>query len=436
MRTIKYLLIGLSAALGTLNLSGKSFEERLSELPSVKKVTRLENNRFPDKFLILFEQPIDHKDPSAGTFTQRVFVGHIDTDSATVLVTEGYVGSYAMRAGYRDEISALFNTNNVLVEHRYFAESTPYPGADPSDIEWKHLTAENAANDLHRIFVELKSLYPGKWISTGISKGGQNTMIYRTFFPDDMDFSVPYVGPLCRSASDGRHEPFIAEYVGTPEERERVKNFQIEFLKRKKSILPLYDSLCKANGYKYNIPTDQVYDYTMLEFSFAFWQWGYDTSAIPDSKASDREIFDYMMKLNSPEYFQNWSATSPFFVQAAKELGYYGYDMKPFRKYKKYFSIDNTKDYLHKIMLPKGLKFTFDDTLYHKISAFLLSTDAKMLFIYGQFDPWSAVMPGDPHKENLKFFIEPGGSHRARIATFDKETRKEITEILSEWLYN
>lgn len=60
-------------------------------------------------------------------------------------------------------------------------------------------------------------------------------------------------------------------------------------------------------------------------------------------------------------------------------------------------------------MLPQNREFPFDDYLYSRISAFLLVTDARMLFIYGQFDPWSAVMPSDPHKDNIKFFIQPGG---------------------------
>ena len=32
-------------------------------------------------------------------------------------------------------------------------------------------------------------------LATGISKGGQATMFYRSYFPDDVDISVPYVAP-------------------------------------------------------------------------------------------------------------------------------------------------------------------------------------------------------------------------------------------------
>ncbi|HIZ85219.1 MAG TPA: aminopeptidase [Candidatus Coprenecus stercoravium] len=437
MRIRKFNLIAILLILAAPILSAQTenLADRIASLPAVKDVQKLESTRFPEKYLVIFEQPIDHQDPSKGTFTQRAIVGLVHPDSATVVVTEGYGGQYAMIPSYRDEISSIFNTNNILVEHRYFLESNPYPGAAPEDVNWDYMTAPNAAADLHCIVTAFKELLKGKWISTGISKGGQNTMIYRTYYPDDVDFSVPYVGPLCRALYDGRHEPFVENYVGTPEDREAVKDFQIELLLRKDRLMPAFDSVCVAEGFTFNAPEDEIYDYCVLEFSFAFWQWGYPTEEIPGKDASDKEVFDYLMLICSPEYFVDWSPTSPFFVQAAKELGYYGYDMKPFRKYSKYFSIRNTKNYLEKLMLPQGVDFEFDDYLYTKISSFLLTTDARMLLIYGQYDPWSAVMPSDPLKDNIKFYIQPDGSHRARISTFPEETQKEIISILSQWLY-
>ncbi len=436
MHLIKLSFIALSAALLSACSTSKTFEERLENLDNVTSVTKMESTEFGEKYLLTFEQPIDHKDPSKGHFTQRVFLGHVHADSATVVVAEGYGAQYAARTGYRDEISKLFNTNNIVVEHRYFLESTPYPETAPQEINWEYLNAENAANDIHNVIESLKEIYDEKWISTGISKGGQNTMIHRAYFPEDVDISVPYVGPVCKALVDGRHEKFIAEYCGTPADREIIYNYQVELLKRKDRIFPKFESYCKANNLQFNIPTAEIYDLCMLEFSFAFWQWGYPTTEIPTAKSSDEEIFDYLIKIASPDYFEKWSSTAPFFVQAAKELGYYSYDMTPFEKYKKYFDLKTTEDYLHRTVLPQGIRFEFDDYLYHKLSDFILSTDAKMIFIYGQFDPWSAVMPSDPGKENIKFFIEPWGSHRARIGTFDEQTQQEIKSIISGWLYN
>ena len=39
-------------------------------------------------------------------------------------------------------------------------------------IRWQYLKNDLAIEDYHKILTKLKRLYTGKWISTGISKGG------------------------------------------------------------------------------------------------------------------------------------------------------------------------------------------------------------------------------------------------------------------------
>lgn len=401
--------------------------DRLAEIPNVVDIRELESTEFQEKYVLEFKQPINHYNPSYGSFTQRVFVCNVHPDSSTVLVTEGYGAQYAALTGYRDELSKIFNTNLIVVEHRYFLESTP------KDKNWEFLTTYNSAHDLHNVTTALKTIYDKKWISTGISKGGQTSLLYRVYFPDDVDISVPYVAPLCKSVTDGRHEIFLMDFVGTPEERQTIEDFQIEFLKRRETILPLFDSIYKAKSHEFNLPLNQIFDYCVLEFPFALWQWGTPVSTIPKIDASDREYFNTMMAISSPDYFINKSPITPFFVQAAKELGYYGYTIKPF---KKYLYIKNTKDYLARIFLPENVSFYFDDTLYNRTVKFIRETDSKMLFIYGEFDPWSAVMIENPGTENIKIFIDPKGSHRARISTFPEGIKEEIISTLSNWLYN
>lgn len=103
---------------------------------------------------------------------------------------------------------------------------------------------ENSAYDLHNVNQTFRELYTGKWVSTGISKGGQTTCLYRAWFPDDVDFSVPYVAPLNRGVEDGRHEPFLRK-VGTKKDRQKIEAFQIEILKHKDEIVPMLEKFCK-----------------------------------------------------------------------------------------------------------------------------------------------------------------------------------------------
>lgn len=402
-------------------------EARLNALKGISGIERLDSETYPEKYVLRITQQVDPKDPSAGTFTQRVVIGHRGFDRPTVIVTEGYGAAYALNPKYQEELTKLLDANLVFVEYRYFLESTPEPK------NWDYLTAENSAYDLHHVRETFASLYPEKWISTGISKGGQTTMLYRAFFPDDVAFSVPYVGPLCKAAEDGRHEPFLRK-VGTKAERKRIQAFQTEVLKRRSEMEPLLDSYCKEKGYKFRIGMPEVLDYCVLEYSFSLWQWGTPVAQIPSTKADTQTLFNHLMKISSPDYFAEDGANVSFFVQAARELGYYGYDVKPF---KKHLSISSTKGYLNRIMLPKELvdKVEFRPALYHKIHDFLRYNDPKMLFIYGEIDPWSAAMvPIFKGKQNEKVYIQPRGSHRARISNMPEALKEEILTQLNQWL--
>lgn len=414
-----------------LSASASSFaqtvlEQKINAISAIKEIRPLETSEFSEKYVTYFTQPLDHRHPEKGSFRQRVIVSHVGFDRPTVIVTEGYGAAYALRSQYREELSKLLNANMIFVEYRYFLESTPEPK------DWQYLTAENSADDLHAITTAFKNIYPGKWIATGISKGGQTTLLYRTFYPDDVDISVPYVAPLCYGVEDGRHEPFMHK-VSTPENRKIIEDFQLEALKRKATLLPRFEKYCSEKNYSFRAPIEEIYDYSVLEYSFALWQWGTPISSIPATTASDDEIFSHLLAISEPGYFTADSPNASFFVQAARELGYYGYDVQPF---KQYLSIQSSEGYLHRLMLPEELKdMPFDKTLSKKITKFLKKQDPKMIFIYGQNDPWTAAgVTWLKNKKNIHVFIQPNGSHLARISTLPEAEKAKVMELINEWL--
>lgn len=421
------LLVGLCLPLSVT--AQTELQNKMKEIANITEVKALESEEFAEKYVTYFTQPIDHENPELGTFRQRVFVSHVGFDRPTVLVTEGYGASYAFNPKYREELSKWFNTNMIFVEYRYFLESTPEPR------DWQYLTTKNSADDLHAIRNAFKQIYPGKWIATGISKGGQTTMLYRTFYPDDVDISVPYVAPLCYGVEDGRHEPFLRYKVGTAEERRTIENFQFEVLKRRATLQPLFDKHCAEKKYEFRAPLEEIYDYAVLEYPFALWQWGTPISTIPSLDASDEEIFKHFLAISDPSYFDVNGPYASFNVQACRELGYYGYDMRPF---KDYMFIKSTKDYLRRLMLPEDAQFVkFDKTLGKKITKFLKKNDPKMIFIYGEIDPWSAAAVtwlNTNKKKNLHIFVEPRGSHKARISTLPEDMQKEAKALIQKWL--
>ena len=189
MKHLKHLyLLGLLCFLTLSATAQTALQDKLKAISRITEIKPLESAEFAEKYVTYFTQPLDHDRPELGNFSQRVIVSHVGFERPTVIVTEGYGASYALYPKYREELSKMFNTNMIFVEYRYFLESTPKPR------DWQYLTAESSADDLHAIREAFQSIYPGKWIATGISKGGQTAMLYRTFYPNDVDITVPYVG--------------------------------------------------------------------------------------------------------------------------------------------------------------------------------------------------------------------------------------------------
>ncbi len=107
-------------------------------------------------------QPLDHDNPATGHFYQRVFLLHKEFNKPVLLETEGY----AARPDKISEITKLIDANQIIVEHRYFGESIP------DSLDYQYLNIRQAAADHHRITQLFRQIYTGKWVTSGISKGG------------------------------------------------------------------------------------------------------------------------------------------------------------------------------------------------------------------------------------------------------------------------
>ena len=79
----------------------------------------------------------------------------------------------------------------------------------------------------------------------------------------------------------------------------------------------------------------------------------------------------------------------------------------------------------------------FDRTLYRRMHRYLKREDPNMVMIYGANDPWTAsgaAWAVTPRKRNMKLFVQPGGSHRTRIATLPESMREEAIAAIRGWL--
>jgi hypothetical protein len=337
-------------------IAAQELAEKIKQLPSVVSVKKIEHHSFfQEAYEVLISQNIDHKNPGLGKFNQRVVVSGYNPFSPVVLVTEGYHADYAISSTYINELSRILEANQIVAEHRYFGKSKPETN------DWQYLTAENAATDLHVIKELFNNIYPNKWIATGISKGGQNTLAYKSFYPNDMHVWIAYVAPNNFAVEDRRHEKYIAR-TGTKELRDQVFAFQQKTLQNRGQLQPLLDSLFRAKGMQFQISENQILDYCVLEYPFSFWQWKSRNPDIPANSDDPQELFKHLVLVASPDYFDTnkMQDIRPFFIQAAKELGYYSYGTKPL---KELLSIDNAKGYLGKLFLKQNESFKFNKNL-------------------------------------------------------------------------
>ena len=430
MKTVKILItLIILAAFTCLSFSQESdLYQFLKSQPSVLSVEEVgQDNYFKESYLIKIKQPINHSDTNKGFFGQRVYVSHLSAENPVVFINDGYVSIKAGNEKYVNEICPIIQGNQIDVEHRYFGKSIP------DSIEWEYLSVENAACDHHKINTLLKKFYTGKWVATGISKGGQTSTFYRAFFSEDVDVSVAYVAPLNFAVEDGRHEPFIANEVGSKAKRDEVLQFQLTVLKRRENLFPLFMEHVKEKNYTFNFPLEEAFDYSVLEYSFAIWQWGTYLDSIPPTDAPDQKILDHLLKASDVSYLSNvgMETYKSFFVQAARELGYYGYNTEPF---KQYLHIKTARNYLQRYFLPRGVAIEYNPNTMQKVQSFLLETDEHMIWIYGEDDPWSATAVVLPSTDNFLKIVKPGGYHTSRINNLPDDLKKEVCDTLGSWL--
>jgi hypothetical protein len=391
-------------------------ERELYDLPGVsfKKVsTSIEGVL---KYNLLIRQPIDHQHPEKGFFYQRVNLLHKGFNRPTVMETEGY----ALYDG-RSEIEMGLNANYLNIEYRFYGKSMP------DSIPWEYLTLEQATADLHAINTLFKNIYKGKWVSTGISKGGETTIYYRYFYPQDVDLSVPYVAPLDNALEDKRIYQFL-DTIGTPECRNKIYQLQLFLLQHEEEAVEKLKWYAKGSDlhFTYTGSIGKSFEYAVLEYSFAFWQF-YDHC---DSIPANHSVDDYLTSLLRVSDINSFSdeGIKPFeahYYQAVTQSGYYSYNIAPFKKYLHYFT-ENPSSALP----PKSIPIkAFDPSLNENVQKWLDQNGNNILYIYGGIDTWSSAGITVSDKVNSKKYVLPGKNHAtARIRNMDGEMQHDFVE--------
>ncbi|MFT5279200.1 MAG: hypothetical protein ACI9P8_000834, partial [Bacteroidia bacterium] len=423
MKRLLFTVIGISQLLVVFGQQNE-IQTALFELPDVS----FEEIKTPDDFESAFElkikQPIDHQDPSKGYFHQKAFLSHRGFDKTNVMVTEGY-----QRTKNRVyELTELLDANQIQVEHRYYGKSLP------DSMDYQYLTLEQATADLHNINELFRKIYDGKWVSTGISKGGQTTIYYRFFYPEDVDVSVPYVAPLTQHFEDERIYKFL-DTVGTKECRAAILDVQKRVLQNREAALDKMKWYSKGAGLTFNYHSlEEAFEFAVLEYPFSFWQWGTKCEDIPSSDVSFDSLLTHFVGTSGVDFFsdRDVKAYASHYYQAASQMGYYGYETEELEGLIKALPM---KPHPHAAFTPNKMKVEFHNSVPLATAKWIKVKGNRFLHIYGAADTWTANAVRPTKGVDAEWFFMSGKDHgAARIKNMTEADQKRFIGSLEKWL--
>ena len=423
-------------------VNGSPFGRQLRSIDIVDRVDTLvpEENpaNYKELYHVTFNQPVDHNNPSAGTFNQKVYVCYVGSDRPTVLYTCGYVLFDFFKNTPFVDIAYNMNANLVIVEHRYFGDSKP-----AGDNQWNHLTISQAAADHHAIIQALKPLLPREWVSTGTSKDGMTSLFLRYFYPDDITVTTAFCSPFITTLTDVSVGRYMQEESGTSEERRKMRALMGHLLQDgEQGLYARFLELAE----EHHIPApDGGLTYTYYVdgcLSYFFNYFSYETPATRQM-ADINWPADKLITTVFKRFFDNEdrSVFYPYYIQSAKELGQPIDDFAPYAN-----QLEGTAFDINEILKdPCGLKPedrwlypTYDSTLLMDIrNRFIPTTTCPLLFVYAKDDPWTSARPGQINEQYSKMVINPIGVHNHDINNtehYTPEMKKEIMDFIARYV--
>ena len=201
-------------------------------------------------YVIYYNQPMNHAMVGSPHFHLRALLTVDNTVDAVNAVNHVYCSGYGIDSesferpdssfahsiDCANEIAHRYKANYLQIEHRYFQYSAP-------DKCWERLDdcrAEEAAQDFHALFDAMKKVFKGKWVMSGVSKGGTTTLLQHTFFPNDMDIFVPYSAPFFDTDRDRTMQKYWYENGWSKEFRDEFSKIRKSCLDNMEKIFTLY----------------------------------------------------------------------------------------------------------------------------------------------------------------------------------------------------
>ncbi|MEU0194057.1 S28 family serine protease [Streptomyces afghaniensis] len=375
-------------------------------------------------FVLGLRQPVDHTNPAAGTFEQRLTLLHTAADRPMVLFSTGY---HAVLTPRRTEPTVLLGANQLQVEHRYFGTSRP------AGTDYAHLTIRQAADDHHRVVRLFRRLYPGAWISTGGSKGGMASVYHRRFHPHDVDGTLVYGAP--NNVDDREDSAYVRflETVGTPAARDALRAVQRRILLNRAEMVARYEAWAAASGDTFRLvgSADKALEIAVLRVPFMFWQHGTDAdiARIPGPQATADELYEWLDDTTGLQLYADTAAQRyiPYWYQIGTQLGYGPLPTAHLADLLRHPDAAEPRSFV-----PRDIPLRFDPAAMPDIDRWVRRRGSRMLFVYGTQDP-SVAEHFHPGGADSRVLWVPGGNHGVDIADLSPADRACAEDALFRW---
>jgi hypothetical protein len=378
---------------------------RLNALPGVAAIEIAPEHAYCQRqFQIDISQPLDHADPGGETFTQRIYLSHVDESLPVVFFPSGYWA----RATTLYELTEMMGCNQIVAAHRF------YDGAIPDNLDWQYLIIEQAANDFHKIVEVFNQIYTNSWISTGRSKSGMSAVFHKRFFPEDVEATVAYAAPLPLGNPDQRYMTWL-DSQGTAECRNRTRQFQRALLLNRAELEPMLNNYFTGMNTSPCCDIGIVFEWLVTEYRYTFWQQqNPDCQAIPDSTAPASEMFNHLIQIcwHASTYSENQSTTSlAYHYQLLTEFGDIVYDNAHLLDL-----LNDLDGSTVTLLAPANVDLTFDPTVMPDIVGWLQSSGDRVIYIYGGRDYNTAVGIELTGAADALKIVEPNADHSVLIS--------------------
>jgi hypothetical protein len=179
---------------------------------------------------------------------------------------------------------------------------------------------------------------------------------------------------------------------------------------------------------------EEAFEYAVLEYPFAFWQYGTSCIDIPGDESSMLLAVQHLMDVSNIRLFSDCDIEyfAPHYYQSASQLGYYSYRTELFKDCLKILPTDTHPT---AAIVPDYIPVKFDGRLLNEINSWLQTQGNNILYIYGTNDTWTAsAVPPSEQTNSVWIFLEGQDHGGAKIANMTSEQQEKVLTTLEQWL--